>query len=327
MNNLTAKTIATVKFLIVYTLACAFVASGAGEASAQRRSSKSRAGQSGKQSTARQSTLITAARLDLLTGEIQTKNLDIEPQGPVILGRTVRGVFQPSNYVEFPNLAREPNPKWSRGWIDLKTGKIHSDVEAVKPREPFLRGRIAPDNRFYVDSKELENLTAGFYSFYPNYTVKPTLKLIRRGLQPKIVPQFLPESWTITDNDEDSIEITSLDNQAIVTINKNADFSETDALRFAKGTEKQTLRSFNAYRQLSLEPAPAFGDGQGYVRRFQWRDKEIAEDIILIQVYYVENGYEFTATAAARASNFEKFKPQLQRILDNLRIEYKEVKD
>lgn len=30
------------------------------------------------------------------------------------------------------------------------------------------------------------------------------------------------------------------------------------------------------------------------------------------------------ATAATRASNFDKLKPQLQRILDNLRIEYED---
>jgi len=224
--------------------------------------------------------------------------------------------------------------------IELKTGKIHSDVEAVKPREPFLRGRIAPNNRFYVSSKELkkwvyleesEEWAASLsYVYYPQkvFLMRPQ-KVVIVGensvpILPKIVPQFLPKNWTVTESGEDSIEITSPDNRAIVTVNKNVDFIETDVVQFAKRMEKETLRSFNAYRQLSLQPAQVFGNKQGYLRRFQWHNKEIAEDVILIQVYYVEHSYKFTATAAARASNFEKFKVQLQQIFDNLRIEYKD---
>ncbi len=281
MNNLTAKTITAVKFSIVLTLACAVASSGAEQASAQLRSSKQRVRPSGKHSNTRQNTPAIPARLVLSTGEIQTENLDVEPQSPVILGRMVRGVFQPSSHVEFSNLAHEPNSAWSPGWIELKTGKIHLAVKAVKPREPFLHGRIAPDNRFYVDSKELQDFAAGFYSFYPGYTVKPNFKLIRQGLQPKIVPQFLPESWTVTDDGEDSTEITAPDNRAIIKIKKNADFGETDVLRFAKRTERDTLRRFSVYHQLSLEPAQLFGNKQGYIRRFQWRNKEIGEDIII----------------------------------------------
>jgi hypothetical protein len=314
MCNLTAKTKTSIKFLTAVIIACSFVLTGVEQASAQRRSIK----QSGKQGSARQiAPAALPARLDLTTGEIQTKNLEVEPQGPVIPGRVIRGVFQPSDYVEFPNLAREPNPAWSPGWIELKTGRIHSSVEAVKPREPFLHGRVAPDNRFYVYPKELKE--RGWDGFLP-FVEQSIMEM--PGL-PKIIPQFLPESWTVTGEGEDSIDITAADSRAIVRVKIDYSF-ENDALRLAKETEKRMLRRFNAYRQLSLESAQAFGNEQGYVRRFQWRNKEIAEDIILIQVYYVENGYGFTATAGARASNFEKLKPQLQQILDNLRIKYTE---
>lgn len=292
------------------------------QVTAQRGSSKQDAKrQTDNRNAARRQVSLVPARLDLLTGEIQTKNHEVEPQGPVILGRIARGAFQPSNYVEFPNLVREPNPAWSPGWIELKTGKIHSDVEAVKPREPFLRGRIAPDKRFYCDSKELEEWAAVFPSLYPDTTLKSPDKAVRYDLQPKIVIQSLPEGWILKSNGGGSINANSPDNQAFFTADFQID-EGIDVLRFAKRTEREILRSFNAYRELSLEAAPVFGKKQGYVRRFQWHDKEIAEDIILIQVYYIENNYEFTATAAARASNFEKLKPQLQRIIDNLTIEY-----
>lgn len=298
------------------------------QVAAQRSSSKQGAKrQTGNRNAARRTLSLIPARLDLLTGEIQTKNLDVEPQGAVILGQTMRGAFQPSNYVEFSNLAREPNPAWSPGWIELKTGKIHSDVEAVKPREPFLRGRIAPDKRFYVDSKELKEFA--FSLLYESYLGSPPRRAVlvdenNLPILPKIVPQFLPEGWTVTEEGNHSIEITSPDNRATVRVGFDASFAETDVLRFAKRKEKQLLRSFNAYRELSLQQAQVFGNKQGYVRRFQWRSKEIAEEVILIEVYYIDKGYEFTATAAARASNFEKLKPQLQRILDNLRIEYED---
>ena len=267
MNNSTAKTITAVKFFVVFTLTCAFVLSHVGQARAQRRSSKQPVRQNGKQSNARLSTSVIPARLVLSTGEIQTENLNFEPQAPVILGRMVRGVFEPSNYVEFPNLARKPNPKWSPGWIELKTGKIHSDVKAVKPRKPFLRGRIAPNNRFYVNSKDLKKLAYmeeseewGANLSFRYYPIMEKMRYIKIDMPaPEIVPQFLPESWTLTENGDGSIEIASPDNQAVVTVDINdADFPETDILEFAKKTEKEILGRFDAYRQLSFEPASVF---------------------------------------------------------------------
>lgn len=99
----------------------------------------------------------------------------------------------------------------------------------------------------------------------------------------KAVAQKMPEDWIVKSSGSGAVRLNSQDNQAVFEADFEID-EGIDALRFAKRIERQLLRQLNAYRELSLEAAQVFGKKKGYVRRFQWHDKEIAEDIILIQV-------------------------------------------
>jgi len=94
------------------------------------------------------------ARLDLATGEIVSKD-SAQPQGPAIWGMLKGQDFEPSHVVAFIEKADVPNTEWMPGWIELRTGKIHRDVEAVSPQQPYLKGRIDLQGNFHVEPGEL----------------------------------------------------------------------------------------------------------------------------------------------------------------------------
>ena len=97
------------------------------------------------------------AWIDLETGRIGTSDL-AETKGPVIKGKLINGLFQPIHSVVFAERASQAaSPAWVPGWIELATGAIHSDVEAVAPRQPYLRGRIDESRHFHVSREELKS--------------------------------------------------------------------------------------------------------------------------------------------------------------------------
>ena len=97
------------------------------------------------------------AWIDLETGRIGTSDL-AETKGPVIKGKLINGLFQPLHSVVFAERASQAaSPAWVPGWIELATGAIHSDVEAVAPRQPYLRGRIDESRHFHVSREELKS--------------------------------------------------------------------------------------------------------------------------------------------------------------------------
>ena len=95
------------------------------------------------------------AWIDVETGRIGASDL-AEAKGPVIKGKLVDGLFQPSRTVVFAERASQAaSPAWVPGWIELATGAIHSDVEGVAPRRPYLRGRLDEFRGFHVFPSEL----------------------------------------------------------------------------------------------------------------------------------------------------------------------------
>ena len=99
------------------------------------------------------------AWLDLSTGKIWPKGSP-QPQGPAIWGTMKGEQFEPSHRVEFMDKAPQPDAQWTPGWIELKTGRIHRDMEAVAPQQPYLKGRIDPEGSFHVEPDELRKWAA-----------------------------------------------------------------------------------------------------------------------------------------------------------------------
>lgn len=93
--------------------------------------------------------------MDLSTGRIVACTR-ADPAGPMIRGTLVHGAFQPSHEVLFSEKAKAAvSSDWVPGWIELRSGAIHSDVEAVAPQQPYLRGMIDSWREFHVNPEAL----------------------------------------------------------------------------------------------------------------------------------------------------------------------------
>jgi hypothetical protein len=114
-------------------------------------------------------------------------------------------MFEPSHTVEFLKTAQEPDSGFMPGWIELRTGRIHQDIEAVSPQEPFLRGRIHPKGMFMVFPSELREWAgAGGSSSVSTEKSQAPLKgesssqaSIRSVEGPSVEVRFQPKEITI----------------------------------------------------------------------------------------------------------------------------------
>ena len=101
------------------------------------------------------------ACLDLRSGKILVAMDCVKTVGPIVWGTSQKGTFEPTNMVEFPERATEPDSTFTPGWIELRTGRTHFDYEGRGPEAPYLRGRIDPKGGFHVNPDELTKWTGG----------------------------------------------------------------------------------------------------------------------------------------------------------------------
>jgi hypothetical protein len=67
------------------------------------------------------------------------------PSGMHVLGSVSDGAFQPVGDVVGDG---EMGASGTPGWLELKTGQFHSDVQAVAPNKPFVKGFRGEDGKF-----------------------------------------------------------------------------------------------------------------------------------------------------------------------------------
>jgi hypothetical protein len=77
---------------------------------------------------------------------------------------------------------------------------------------------------------------------------------------------------------------------------------------------------FPGYREFVFEPTQIFGGRAGILRRFEWKPPD-GEPVIQIQLYYVEHGRGYTATATTLAIYAKRFELDLRLVLGGLRID------
>jgi hypothetical protein len=81
-------------------------------------------------------------------------------------------------------------------------------------------------------------------------------------------------------------------------------------------TQGDVLRDeFPGYREISFGTTDLFGGQSGFVRKFEWTPPD-GEQVTQIQIYYVESGRGYTATATTPTISLHKFESVL---LDTLR--------
>lgn len=123
----------------------------------------------------------------------------------------------------------------------------------------------------------------------------------------------LPEEWFA----KESITLLAPDGQANVIASSEPLDASIDTKRYAEVQGELLRQEFPGYREFVSEPARAFGNEGGILRKFEW----LPPDGVLVtqlQVYYAENGRGFTGTATSPATEFPRYERELRRILEGL---------
>jgi hypothetical protein len=93
--------------------------------------------------------------------------------------------------------------------------------------------------------------------------------------------------------------------------------ANTDSEGYAKQIAEQLQRECPAYLELEFERMDAFGGEDGWLRRFEWEPERNLR-ITQLQVYCVNQGRAYTATATTESEHFDRYQTELIRVLYSL---------
>jgi hypothetical protein len=125
----------------------------------------------------------------------------------------------------------------------------------------------------------------------------------------------LPDRWVY----KESLTLLAEDATANVIASSEPVAADMDVKKYAE-VQGALLKQFRRYKELSLEPAYVFGRGEGFIRVFEWTPVD-APPVTQIQMYYVENGRGFTATATANSADFANLQVTLTDVAFGLSID------
>lgn len=95
---------------------------------------------------------------------------------------------------------------------------------------------------------------------------------------------------------------------------------DDDAEAYAKEIGSQYEEAFPGYRQLASEEITAFGGRSGWLRRFE-HEPDPGRTIVQLQIYCIDAGRVYTATATASGEDFDAYQPELVSILTSVDID------
>jgi hypothetical protein len=110
------------------------------------------------------------------------------------------------------------------------------------------------------------------------------------------------------------------DGQANVIASSEPLDSNLDVHRYAELQGQLLREEFAGYRELQYGPTELLEGRQGYMRRFEWTPSN-GQPITQMQLYYVEKGRGFTATATTPSAHVQHVELVLRQVLGELRIE------
>lgn len=96
--------------------------------------------------------------------------------------------------------------------------------------------------------------------------------------------------------------------------------ANTDSEGYARQIAEQLQRECPAYMELEFERMDAFGGADGWLRRFEWEPERNLR-ITQLQVYCVNQGRAYTATATTESEHFDQHQAELIQALYSLTIE------
>jgi hypothetical protein len=133
---------------------------------------------------------------------------------------------------------------------------------------------------------------------------------------------LLPHGWYF----KESITLLASDGRANVIASSEPLDPTIDVEQYAEKQGEVLEKEFPGYRQLAYESMDVFGGHKGKLRSFEWhpppdRPEEETVPVTQLQLYYVESGRGYTATATIPSIEFEGYQLQLIDILEGLLIE------
>jgi hypothetical protein len=133
--------------------------------------------------------------------------------------------------------------------------------------------------------------------------------------KPRLVGD-LPEGWLA----KESITFLAPDGHSNVIASSEPLDPVVDSKTYADAQGEALGKEFPGYQEISLGTDKVFGGYEGYVRKFHWTPPE-GSPVTQIQLYYVEDGRGYTATATTSWPSPPEHERELARILDALRLE------
>jgi len=135
-----------------------------------------------------------------------------------------------------------------------------------------------------------------------------------QAFQPRLTA-LVPDRWVA----KESIQMLAPDYRANVIASGEPLGSDMDLDAYAEAQGRLLKEFFPGYTEHELRSAKMFGGRDVLLRRFEWTappDVRVAQ----IQVYFVEAGRGFTATATVEEKRLEDFQSSLTEILAGLEL-------
>jgi hypothetical protein len=125
-----------------------------------------------------------------------------------------------------------------------------------------------------------------------------------------------PRTWS----SKESLTLLHPDGKANVIVSSEPVGPSVDLRQYAGGDRLLERGELEGYEELAFEPRLVFGGRSGLIRRFRWVPDN-AGPVTQVQIYHVDGGRGYTATATTPTAGFAEFELELMDILDGLRID------
>lgn len=125
----------------------------------------------------------------------------------------------------------------------------------------------------------------------------------------------IPADWYA----KESLTVLETHGQANVIVSSEPIDPSIDVDRYVALQGELLDTEFTGYYEESLEPAEVFGGRRGYIRRFGWSPPD-GVPVRQIQVYAVEEGYGYTATATTPLTQYDRFEALFEDVIASLHI-------
>jgi tetratricopeptide (TPR) repeat protein len=164
-------------------------------------------------------------------------------------------------------------------------------------------------------------------SLFPTVDRSPVVRaavaaLIDQAIEGGTVPEFratltaaVPDGWFT----KESTTLLAPDGQSNVIASGEPLDPSIDVAKYASVQGEALVKDFPDYTERAFDAVEILGDRRGYLREFEWTPED-GTPVTQLQLYYVEDGRGYTATATTPTAGFPERELLLREVLRGLRI-------